>query len=133
MAAKRVKVSDFIEAIKRDEIKWYKGGWFNTLSDDENIGAACVMGIGCINAGIGTDFYMNKAEEPLSFSSVRRKREISGVIVEITSFNDRITGGAKTWEEARDYAIEKLTPYADLAFWAEEHEYNVTRTVKEEV
>lgn len=117
---KKVKVSRLITAIKKDKIPWHKGGWFaKGYNDDGDYGVigACVLGVGCINLGIGNAFY---GDANYNYAS----SEFGTAINEIVRYNDS-RDGAKTWEEARDYAIEKLTPLKDEVIYATAMNYDV--------
>lgn len=123
---KKLRVSQFITAIKKDEIPWIKGKWFQrdmqVHPDPSQIVGACVLGVGCINLGIGTLFYAdNEGHQDISDA-------LGVAISDIQIYNDNFYGGAQTWEEARDYAVQRLTPFKNKIVYAEETEYNVYKS-----
>lgn len=120
-ARKTFKVSDLIEAIKKNKIPWTKGAWFTSKNGEllvnkvgqQTIIQACVLGIGAINLG-ATHFY----RAGISYDPFQQ------ALGYIMRYNDN---DARTWEQARDYAVEQLTPLADREFTATPKKYRVKR------
>lgn len=126
----KYKVQDLIDAIKKNRIKWNKNGWFKReptsfftpsyAIDNRMIEAACVLGVGAINLGVDTTM------------KIPKKNGAGGegltVLGDIMNYND---GVAKTWEQARDYAVRHLTPYSDRPLITYPHKYTNVRYLKE--
>lgn len=128
---KQFKGRDLIDAIKKNRIAWERGSWFRAAKGGSDfshfgievdaslpkIGAACVMGVGYINLGItGRIIEIGSDSHMLTPFSV--------AIADITTYNDR---RAVNWGEARDFAIERLTPFADVDLEAIARRYSVER------
>lgn len=70
MSKKEFKVQDFIDAIEANHIPHKRGGWFDNDSHSK-IGAACILGIACINMGVTSNSLTKALNKIESGSSTR--------------------------------------------------------------
>lgn len=85
MGKKKVTVAEFLDALEADNIKLKRGGWFDSAGvtgshDIQKVGAACILGVACVNLGV-TDSSLGSALDKV----------VSGSASKIIRLNDTTT------------------------------------------
>lgn len=112
---------ELFEAIKKDDVPWYKGNFFDVV-DMSNpgrviVGGACALGVAAINLGTYPEFNLSEYESTLNI-------QFHNALTAIVAANDR---SFSSWKEVVEKAEEVLTPFFDIKLRSESREYVVKK------